>query len=87
MLLGRAVSRVALNATLQGGDDLMPAKSAMNVSLTPELTQFVSERVATGQYRTASEVVRAALRLLKQQEPQVAGPKNVTVEVDDSHAR
>ena len=46
----------------------MPAKSAMNVSLTPELTRFVSAKVATGHYRTASEVVRTALRLLDQQD-------------------
>ncbi len=46
----------------------MPAKSAMNVSLTPELTQFVQAKVATGHYRSASEVVRAALRLLEHQD-------------------
>jgi antitoxin ParD1/3/4 len=36
----------------------------MNVSLTPELEKLVEERVATGMYQTASEVVREALRLL-----------------------
>jgi antitoxin ParD1/3/4 len=37
----------------------------MNVSLTPELEKFVEERVATGRYQTASEVVREGLRLLE----------------------
>ena len=40
----------------------------MNVSITPELEQFVSDRVASGQYQSASEVVRAALRLLVREE-------------------
>lgn len=46
----------------------MPAKSSLNVSLTPELEKFVKQRVATGQYQTASEVVREGLRLLERQE-------------------
>lgn len=37
----------------------------MNVSLTPELDQFVASRVEAGDYATASEVVRDALRILK----------------------
>jgi putative addiction module CopG family antidote len=40
----------------------------MNVSLTPELEQFVMKKVETGMYQTASEVVRESLRLLR--EPQ-----------------
>lgn len=40
----------------------------MNVSLTPELERFVAERIASGLYRSGSEVVRAALRLLDQAE-------------------
>jgi antitoxin ParD1/3/4 len=38
----------------------------MNVSLTPELARQVEERVATGLYTSASEVVREALRLFLQ---------------------
>jgi antitoxin ParD1/3/4 len=37
----------------------------MNVSLTPELEQLISDKVGTGMYQTASEVVREGLRLLK----------------------
>lgn len=36
----------------------------MNVSLTPELEKLVSQKVKSGRYTTASEVVREALRLL-----------------------
>ncbi len=46
----------------------MPAKDALNVSLTPELAEFVEAQVRCGQYRSASEVVRAALRLLERDE-------------------
>jgi len=36
----------------------------MNVSLTPELERRISEKVESGLYTTASEVVREGLRLL-----------------------
>jgi antitoxin ParD1/3/4 len=36
----------------------------MNVSLTPELERLVEEQVASGRYKSSSEVVRDALRLL-----------------------
>jgi len=38
----------------------------MNVSLTPELDKFVAEKVDSGRYTSASEVVREALRLLEE---------------------
>lgn len=38
----------------------------MNVSLTPELEQMVNDKVASGFYTSASEVVREALRLLQE---------------------
>jgi antitoxin ParD1/3/4 len=38
----------------------------MNVSLTPELEEFVSTKVSSGRYNSASEVVREALRLLEE---------------------
>jgi putative addiction module CopG family antidote len=46
----------------------MPTRKTMNVSLTPELERSVANWVASGRYRTASEVVRAALRLLEKEE-------------------
>jgi antitoxin ParD1/3/4 len=36
----------------------------MNISLTPELERRIAEKVDSGLYTTASEVVREALRLL-----------------------
>jgi putative addiction module CopG family antidote len=41
-------------------------RTSLNISLTPELERFIAARVASGRYQTASEVVRAALRLLEQ---------------------
>jgi antitoxin ParD1/3/4 len=38
----------------------------MNVSLTPKLEKFVSNKVESGRYNSASEVVREALRLLEE---------------------
>jgi antitoxin ParD1/3/4 len=40
----------------------------MNVSLTPELEEFVLSKVKSGRYNSASEVVREALRLLEDHE-------------------
>lgn len=40
----------------------------MNVSLTAELEQLVNEKVASGMYHSASEVVREGLRLLKERD-------------------
>lgn len=37
----------------------------MNVSLTPELEDFIAGKVSSGRYHTASEVVREGLRLLE----------------------
>lgn len=40
----------------------------MNVSLTPQLEEMINKKVATGLYQSASEVVRAGLRLLEEQD-------------------
>lgn len=47
----------------------MPAHDALTVSLTPELKRFIQAQVASGRYQTASEVVRAGLRLLTRADP------------------
>jgi antitoxin ParD1/3/4 len=44
------------------------ARTTVNISLTPELEEFVQSRVSSGRYQTASEVVREALRLLERHE-------------------
>jgi antitoxin ParD1/3/4 len=46
----------------------MRTRKTRNVSLTPELEAVVDSKVASGRYRSASEVVRAALRLLDERE-------------------
>lgn len=40
--------------------------TSMNISLTPDLEQFVKVQLDTGLYNNSSEVMRAALRLLKE---------------------
>lgn len=40
----------------------------MNISLTPELEALVTEKVQSGMYYSASEVIREGLRLLKEQD-------------------
>ena len=40
----------------------------MNVSLTPELENLVNSKVNSGMYHSASEVIRAGLRLLQEQD-------------------
>lgn len=53
---------------------IMPADQTRNVSLTAELNAFIRAQVASGHYQNASEVVRAALRLLLQQSNTHASP-------------
>ncbi len=40
----------------------------MNVSLTPELENLVNQKVKSGLYNSASEVIRESLRLLQEQD-------------------
>lgn len=42
----------------------MPAQHTLHVALTEPLVRYVTDQIATGRYATASEVIRAALRLL-----------------------
>lgn len=39
-----------------------------NIDLTPELDRYVAEKVESGRYADASEVLRAGLRVLEQSE-------------------
>ncbi len=40
----------------------------MNISLTPHFEDMIREKIASGSYTSASEVVREALRLLEQED-------------------
>ena len=42
--------------------------SVKNVSLTPELEQFIQAKLTSGIYHSASEVIREGLRLLKERD-------------------
>ncbi len=46
----------------------MAIRTTLNVSLPVELGQFIKDLVASGRYASASEVVRAALRLLEERQ-------------------
>ncbi len=40
----------------------------MNISLTPQLENYIKQKVETGMYNSVSEVVREALRLLEERD-------------------
>ena len=40
----------------------------MNINLTPQLEDMVKQKVATGLYNSASEVIREALRMMEEQD-------------------
>ena len=44
----------------------------MNISLTTELQNMVHDKVASGRYTSASEVVREALRLMEDRDQMLA---------------
>ena len=54
----------------------------MNVSLTPELEKFVAGEVKGGMYQTASEVVRAGLRRLKDEKARSAAAPRTLEELE-----
>lgn len=46
----------------------MPAQNVKNIALTPGLESWVDELVASGSYKSASEVMRDALRALRERQ-------------------
>lgn len=59
----------------------------MNVSLTPELEQYIRRKVDSGLYSNASEVVREALRLLVGRETGSASQlRRQPPQIDNIHA-
>jgi putative addiction module CopG family antidote len=62
----------------------MPSRSAITVSLTPELQRFIAGRIGSGRYRSASEVVREALRCLERAHADNVAP--VVADDDPGHA-
>jgi len=40
----------------------------MNVSLTPQLENYIKQKISTGMYNSVSEIIREALRLLEEKD-------------------
>ena len=55
----------------------MSSTPTRNFSLTPELDRYIRDKVASGRYASASEVVRAGLRLLAERDQ---GPPSIQPE-------
>lgn len=55
-----------------------------SISLDDHFSEFLSREVASGRYRSSSEVVRAGLRLLEDQETQLAALRAALVAGENS---
>ena len=55
-----------------------------SISLDDHFAAFLAEQVGSGRYRSASEVVRASLRLLEDQETQVAALRAALIAGENS---
>jgi antitoxin ParD1/3/4 len=61
----------------------MRTRKTRNVALTPELQALVESKVGSGRYRSASEVVRAALRLLDERARHIEQMRGTATEMSD----
>lgn len=57
----------------------MGSSTNTSISLDDHFAEFLAENVASGRYRSASEVVRAGLRLLEDHESQMASLRSALV--------
>ena len=57
-----------------------------SISLDDHFSDFLAREVGTGRYRSASEVVRAGLRLLEDQEAQMAALRTALIAGEESGA-
>jgi antitoxin ParD1/3/4 len=59
----------------------MPSSRQLNVSITPHFSKFIRDKVKSGRYSNASEVVREALRKLEQEE--MVAQQSIIVDPDN----
>lgn len=57
-----------------------------SISLDDHFADFLAREIATGRYRSASEVIRAGLRLLEDQETRMAALRGALVAGEESGA-
>lgn len=55
-----------------------------SISLDDHFADFLAREVSTGRYRSASEVIRAGLRLLEDQETQMAALRAALIAGEES---
>ncbi len=55
-----------------------------SVSLGDHFTQFIDQQVATGRYGSASDVLRAGLRLLEEDEAKLAALRQALIDGENS---
>ena len=55
-----------------------------SVSLGDHFTDFINERIESGRYRSASDVVRAGLQLLEEHETKVEALRGALLEGEQS---
>ena len=55
-----------------------------SISLDEHFSSFLAREVAAGRYRTASEVVRAGLRLLEDQETRMSALRSALITGEES---
>jgi antitoxin ParD1/3/4 len=56
----------------------------MNVSLTPELEQLVNDEIKSGSYKSANEVVREGLRLVRLRRQKLAAlRREIQIGIDE----
>jgi antitoxin ParD1/3/4 len=55
-----------------------------SVTLTPHFEGFIAEQIAAGHYASASEVVRAGLRLIEERERRLQSLRDAIIEGEES---
>ena len=64
----------------------MPAKHSRHIALTGPLAQWVDSQVSEGEYTSASDLIRTAIRLLREQEQKRrAGAGAIPATTSDNH--